>query len=147
MPPSRFEPHSGRYLSFAEREEIAICRAYGYGVREIARHLGRDPSTVSLVSYAATRGGVLVYRAVIAQWHRDRRAQRPKTARLAANERLRDYVQDRLAGTICTPDGKPMPGPETRWIGRRHGRRQGRALGQLVEPGADREPATGRLPR
>jgi len=54
MPPSRFEPHSGRYLSFAEREEIAICRAYGYGVREIARHLGRDPSTVSLVSCAAT---------------------------------------------------------------------------------------------
>jgi IS30 family transposase len=85
---------------------------------------------------------VLVYRAVIAQWHRDRRAQRPKTARLAANERLRDYVQDRLAGTICTPDGKPMPGPETRWIGRRHGRRQGRALGQLVEP----EQIANRLP-
>ena len=38
---------TGRYLSFLEREEIAICRAYGYGVREIARHLGRDPSTVS----------------------------------------------------------------------------------------------------
>src|SRR5438093_9395626 len=28
-----FGPHAGRYLSFAEREEIAICRAYGYGVR------------------------------------------------------------------------------------------------------------------
>ncbi len=36
MPTSSFEPHSGRYLSFAEREEIAICRSYGHGVREIA---------------------------------------------------------------------------------------------------------------
>jgi len=47
MPPSDFRPHSGRYLGFAEREEIAICRAYGYGVREIARHLRRSPSTIS----------------------------------------------------------------------------------------------------
>jgi Helix-turn-helix domain len=39
MPPSDFLRHSGRYLSFGEREEIAICRAYGYGVREIARSL------------------------------------------------------------------------------------------------------------
>ena len=86
MPPSDFRPDTGRYLSFLEREEIAICRAYGYGVREIARHLGRDPSTVSreLRRNAASRGGRLVYRAVIAQWHRDRRAQRPKAARLAA---------------------------------------------------------------
>src|SRR3954452_14741922 len=40
-------PHSGRYLSFAEREEIAILRAQGEGVREIARRLRRSPSTVS----------------------------------------------------------------------------------------------------
>src|SRR2546429_8421681 len=46
MPPSDFRPHSGRYLSFFEREEIAICRAYGYGVRGVARHLGRSASTV-----------------------------------------------------------------------------------------------------
>jgi transposase len=115
MPTSSFEPHSSRYLSFAEREEIAICRAYGYGVREIARHLGRSPSTISreLRRNAATRGGQLVYRAAIAQWHRDRRATRPKEARLAVNERLREYVQDRLAGQICTPDGTPVPGPVT----------------------------------
>jgi transposase, IS30 family len=74
MPPSDFRPHSGRYLSFFEREEIAICRAYGYGVREIARYLGRSPSTISreLRRNAGTRGGTLVYRAVLAQWHRDR---------------------------------------------------------------------------
>ena len=144
MPPSDFGPDTGRYLSFLEREEIAICRAYGYGVREIARHLGRDPSTVSreLRRNAASRGGRLVYRAVIAQWHRDRRAQRPKAARLAANERLRNYVQDRLAGTICTPDGKPVPGPETRWIGRRHGRRQDRRWASSWSP----EQIANRLP-
>jgi len=144
MPPSDFRPDTGRYLSFLEREEIAICRAYGYGVREIARHLGRDPSTVSreLRRNAASRGGRLVYRAVIAQWHRDRRAQRPKAARLAANERLRNYVQDRLAGTICTPDGKPVPGPETRWIGRRHGRRQDRRWASSWSP----EQIANRLP-
>ncbi len=34
---------TGRYLCFAEREEIAILRAQGKGVREIARTVGRDP--------------------------------------------------------------------------------------------------------
>src|SRR5438477_322927 len=106
-------PQAGRYLSFFEREEIAICRACGYGVREIARHLGRSPSAISreLRRNAGTRGGTLVYRAVIAQWHRDRRAARPKTARLASNQRLREYVQDRLAGVIRAPGGTVVAGP------------------------------------
>ena len=131
-----FGPHTGRYLSFAEREEIAICRAYGYGVREIARHLGRSPSTISreLRRNAATRGGQLVYRAVIAQWHRDRRASRPKTAKLAANNRLRRYVQDRLAGVICTPGGKAVPGPPARWNGRNQARRQDRRWASSWSP-------------
>src|SRR5918994_6340494 len=38
---------SGRYLSFAEREDIAIWHAQKLGVREIARRLGRSPSTIS----------------------------------------------------------------------------------------------------
>ena len=36
MPSVTMAPLSGRYLSFAEREEIAILRARGCGVREIA---------------------------------------------------------------------------------------------------------------
>ncbi len=40
-------PLSGRYLSFAEREEIALLRAQKFGVREIARRVGRSPSTIS----------------------------------------------------------------------------------------------------
>jgi IS30 family transposase len=137
MPPSNFKPHSGRYLSFAEREEIAILRAYGYGIREIAQRLRRVPSTISreLRRNAATRGGRLVYRAVIAQWHRDRRAARPKAAKLAAHGRLRAYVQDRLAGVIRMPDGRPVPGPATaRWNGRNRGRRQDRRWANSWSP-------------
>ncbi|GAB2986642.1 hypothetical protein GCM10027282_27820 [Frigoribacterium salinisoli] len=38
---------SGRYLSFAEREEIALLNVQGKGVREIARAVGRDAGTIS----------------------------------------------------------------------------------------------------
>jgi hypothetical protein len=41
MPPLTLAPVSGRYLSFTEREEIAVLLAGGCGVREIARQLGR----------------------------------------------------------------------------------------------------------
>jgi IS30 family transposase len=121
-------PASGRYLSFAEREDIALLRARGVGIREIARQLGRCPSTISreLRRNAATRGGHVDYRATTAQWHADRRARRPKIAKLAANEALRQYVQDRLAGAIKHPDGTAVSGPDARWIGRRHGRRADR---------------------
>jgi IS30 family transposase len=51
---------------------------------------------------------------------------RPKIAKLAANDALRAYVQDRLAGTIIRPDGAAVPGPDVRWAGRRHGRRADR---------------------
>jgi hypothetical protein len=57
--PVSLAPLSGRYLSLAEREEIAILRVRGCGVREIARRTGRAPSTISreLRRNAATRGG------------------------------------------------------------------------------------------
>jgi len=136
MRPISLEPHTGRYLSFAEREEIAVLRAHNVGVRAIARRLGRCPSTISreLRRNAATRGGCLDYRASTAQWHADRRARRPKTAKLAANDALRQYVHDRLAGTLTTTDGTTVPGPDTRWIGRRHGRRQDRRWARSWSP-------------
>ena len=129
-------PLSGRYLSFAEREEISILSAQGEGVREIARRLGRSASTISreLRRNAATRGGRLEYRATAAQWHADRRARRPKIAKLAASDELRVYVQERLAGTIARPDGETVEGPAVRWIGRRHGRRQDRRWAKAWSP-------------
>ena len=127
---------SGRYLSFAEREEIALLHAQLVGVRAIARRLGRSPSTISreLRRNASTRTYRLEYRASTAQWHAERRASRPKVSKLAANEQLREYVQDRLAGSITRPDGELVPGPEVRWIGRRHGRRQDRRWAKSWSP-------------
>ena len=80
MRPLSLDEPAGRYLSFAEREEIALLRAQDKGVREIARVIGRDPGTVSreLRRNAATRGGKPVYRAVVAQWKAQQAAKRPK---------------------------------------------------------------------
>jgi IS30 family transposase len=83
---------------------------------------------------AATRGGYLDYRALTAQWHADRRARRPKPAKIAVNDALRQYVQDRLAGVVTKPDGTRLAGPNVRWIGRRHGRRQDRRWAMSWSP-------------
>ena len=129
-------PLSARFLSFAEREEIAVLHAAQRSVRDIGRHLGRSPSTISreLRRNAATRGGQLQYRAIAAQWHADRRAQRPKPAKLAAHQQLHDYVQERLAGAIRRPNGTPISGPTVRWVGRRHGRRKDRRWSSAWSP-------------
>jgi len=140
VPPTHFsqssKPPSGRYLSFAEREEIAILRAQGQGVRAIARQLDRPPCTISreLRRNAATRSGALDYRATTAQWHADRSARRPKPAKLAINPILRDYVQDRLAGMIASPDGAPLVGPKVVWKGRRAVHRQNRRWATAWSP-------------
>ena len=129
MPPMELDDLSGRYLSFAEREEIAVFHAQGHGVRAIARLLDRSPSTISreLRRNAATRGGKLDYRASVAQWKTDLIARRPKPAKLAGNERLRVYVQQRLNGHLERPDGVVVKGPVTKdWKGRGKPHRQDR---------------------
>ena len=128
-------PLSGRYLSFAEREEIALLRAQGVGCgRSLAGWVVRRRlSLANCGGTLATRGGGLEYRATTAQWHADRRARRPKPAKLAVNAELRRYVQERLSGAVSgrtaalrrsaravdRPASWPPPGP---------------ALGQGVEP-------------
>jgi len=136
MSPINQAPLSGRYLSFVEREEIAMLRARRCGVREIARLVGRSPSTISreLRRNAATRSGSFEYRATTAQWHADRRAKRPKTAKLAGKPELQRYVQARLAGVIERPDRSSVSGPDVRWEGRRHGRRQDRRWAKAWSP-------------
>jgi IS30 family transposase len=134
-PISLVEP-TGRYLSFAEREEVALLKAQDHGVREIARLIGRDPGTVSreLRRNAATREGKRVYRAGVAQWKAQQAAKRPKEAKLATNLRLRAYVEHKLAGEVTDAQGRPIAGPNVPWAGRRHGRRQDRRWGVAWSP-------------
>ena len=140
MPPTHLSasarPLSGRHLSFEEREEIALLRVQGRGVRDIARRLGRAPSTISreLRRNAATRHGGFEYRATTAQWHADRAARRPRVSKLAGNEALRRYVEDRLAGRIARADGTEVPGPQVVWTKRRSVRRQHRHWGRAWSP-------------
>jgi IS30 family transposase len=112
-------------------------------VREIARQVGRSPSTISreLRRNAATRSGGLGYRATTAQWHADQRAKRPKPAKLAVSVELRAYVQDRLSGEVQRPNGTTIDGPQVRWKGRRHGRRADRRWARSWSP----EQISGRL--
>ena len=127
---------SGRYLSFGEREEIALFRAQGLGVREIARRLGRSPSTISreLRRNASTRTWRLEYKASIAQWHAERRARRPKVVELVGNERLRAYVADRLSGVVRAPDGLPVGPLGPAWKGRNKPHRGDRRWVQSWSP-------------
>src|SRR5215218_9413595 len=124
MPPAMFgpsaKPRSGRYLSLAEREEIALLRAQGCTMQDVARRIGRAASTISreLRRNAATRSGGLEDRATTAQWHAERSARRPKPAKLAANATLRAYGQERLAGQVIAPSGTLVPGPAVAWKGR-----------------------------
>jgi IS30 family transposase len=76
-----------RYLTVAEREEIALLRAQGFSVREVAQRLGRVASTNSreLRRNAATRSGGLEYRAATAQAAARRRAARPLDNLVNAN--------------------------------------------------------------
>lgn len=95
MPPLSLTEPSGRYLSLAEREEIAIGRAAGEGMRAIARRIRRDPSTVSreLRRNRALDRTPPRYRATLAQSKAEERARRPKTSKLAAHPELREEVQ------------------------------------------------------
>jgi IS30 family transposase len=94
----RKPPGAGGRLTLAEREEIACLSTAGQGVREIARALGRDPSTISReIRRNSSRRGV--YRASTAQQRADENARaggRARPAKLATNVRLRREVQTRL---------------------------------------------------
>jgi len=93
--PRRGRDLQGRYLSFAEREEVAVGRARGESVRAIAARLGRSASTVSreLARNSEPGGG---YRASTAHARAYDRASRPKPAKLVTNQALRERVEQDL---------------------------------------------------
>ncbi|WP_043993500.1 IS30 family transposase [Leifsonia xyli] len=127
---------SGRYLSFSEREDIAIWHAQKVSAREIARRLKRDPSTIlrELRRGASTRTYELDYKATTAQWHAERRARRPKVAKLVTNPRLRGYVQARLSGDVVDADGRRLGPDGPVWKGRNKPHRGDRRWVQAWSP-------------
>jgi IS30 family transposase len=93
---------SGRYLSHAERDEIAVLRAQEVGIREIARRLGRCHTTISreLKRNASRRG----YRPASAQRLAEQRARRPKPGKLAQNRELHALVVAKLETEQWSPE-------------------------------------------
>ena len=137
MPPLSLLEPSGRYLSFEEREEIALLRPQQMGVRQIARRMGHDPGTISreVRRNAATRGGNPEYWALVAQWKAQQAAKRPKAARLASNDRLRDYIRERLSGQVRWPDGSVVLGPKPPpWKGMNKQHREDRRCAVACSP-------------
>ena len=82
---------SGRSLTFEERIEIQALDRAKVGIRQIARQLGRSPSTISreLKRHKLERR----YRATTAQARAFQNARRPKPSKLATNPELRAFVQ------------------------------------------------------
>ncbi len=100
MIPLGLKEPSGRYLSLAEREEIAVLHGQQISCREIAKTLGRSPSTISreIERNSYTGHNRLGYRASTAQLKAEVRARRPKISKLAACSKLSEYVQGKLSG-------------------------------------------------
>ncbi len=82
-------------LTLEEREEISRGLAEGCSLRQIARQLGRSPSTVS--REVARNGGRDTYRAAAADSEAWKSAKRPKRCKLAENSKLRTLVAKKLA--------------------------------------------------
>jgi len=110
MAPLPLSEPSGRFLTITDRERIAAGVARGDSIRQIARDIGRYPSTV-LRELRRNRGRTARYRPKritkppslpmsyspsTAQGRADRRLSRPKPSKLASDDRLRIEVDRRL---------------------------------------------------
>ncbi|WP_194383863.1 helix-turn-helix domain-containing protein [Microbacterium luteum] len=117
MAPLSLSEPSGRFLSILDRERIAVGVARGESIREIARVIGRAPSTV-MRELNRNRGKTPRYRPrwttrpalrapsyspSTAQFRADKRMVRPKPSKLALDDRLRVEVERRLR-LGCSPE-------------------------------------------
>jgi len=145
MSPLSLDDPSGRYLLFEERERIALLLVSGNSIREIARRIGRSPSTVSREirrnGEPQAEGGI-AYVASRAQRRAENAARRPKETKLAGNRRLCRYVTERLAGEVAHPDGSRVSGPGFRRSGWKVGPRKDRRWAWAWSP----EQISNRLP-
>src|SRR3954464_3583185 len=163
MPPIKLAEPSGRYLSFVEREEIAVLLAQRLSIREIARRIGRRPSTVSrelgrnTPRYGAARGGRLrlgLFRAPPAHPPPPPPAGRPGRGPhppRVGRRPGRGAAAGPVSGLLGTrgrrgPGAAPQAGQagHPRAAARLRAGQAGRPV--PVEPGTDRRPAAGRVP-
>ena len=79
-------------LSLVEREEISRGLVAGRSFRQLGRHLGRAPSTIS--REVARNGGRRAYRAARADERASDHARRPKPCQLAFNSALCKLVAE-----------------------------------------------------
>lgn len=91
----------GSRLLLVEREEIRVGIGRKESLSDIARRLGRSPSTVC--REVAANGGREGYRAVAAQERAERLAQRPKPYKLVADPDLGKRAQELLETTRYSP--------------------------------------------
>src|SRR3954469_14476497 len=99
LPPARLaeSSRSSRFLSLLERQRIATLRGRGLAVREIARRLGRSPSTVSRELRRNLRPHDRgIYDGDPAHARARGRARRPRRPLLAREPELRRIVQSKL---------------------------------------------------
>ena len=131
MPPLTLAEPTARFLTLAEREAMDLCWAEGWTKADIARLLGRHPSTIGrelarnrapypklppLPEGRRRRMGPMPgsqgpgrrprprSRASVAQAKAEQRARRPKPTKLAEDPRLRAWVQDKLETEQWSPE-------------------------------------------
>ena len=87
---------SARYLSIAERIEIADLHRQQLSVRQIAKQVGRDPATISRELRRNAHPGSGDYRPWAAQRRSATRRARPKPGKIAGNQELRRFIAQGL---------------------------------------------------
>ena len=148
MPSVTQAPLSGRYLSFVEREEIALLWASGCGVREIARQLGarRRRSLAScVVTLRLAAAGLSIGRARRSGMRTGARAVRSRPSWLSmlnCGGMCRIVCLGPWSGLRVARWTVPRSrGSAAVTVGARTG------AGRSLEPGADLQPAQCRFPR
>jgi IS30 family transposase len=99
MPTLSLVEPAGRYLSFVDREDIAVMRAQGHSMRAIAHRVGRSPSTISRElarNFPSPQHHQARYRASTANSRAEARARRPKPTKLELHPLLWAQVEARL---------------------------------------------------
>ena len=87
---------SQRFLSLLDRQRIATLRRTGCGIREIARRLGRAPSTISRELRRNTAGHDRQYDGDLAHARARQRARRPRRTRISRDGQLQAIIQTLL---------------------------------------------------